>query len=73
MVRVLHFSALHSVRQFVGVTLPLYTLVITCSVVNLTLLQCSAQENRLPTTHGLWFQGVWIGYGTLFSIPVIAG
>ena len=67
----MHFSAL---------TLPLglvYTLVITCSilsVVNLTLIQCSA---RLPNTNGLWFQGVWIGYGTLYSLfhsyPVIAG
>ena len=81
--RVLHFSAFHSVRQFVGVTLPLglvYILAITCSilsVVNLTLLQCSAQVNRLPNTNGLWFQGVGIGCDTLYSLfhsyPVIAG
>ena len=65
-VRVLHFSAFNSVKQFVGVTLPLglvYTLVIIAcsilSVVNLTLLQCSAQVNRFPNTNGLWFQGVW--------------
>ena len=62
--RVLHFSAFHSAKQLVGVTLTLglvYTLVITCSilVVNLTLLQCSAQVNRFPNTNGLWFQGVW--------------
>ena len=37
-VRVLHFSAFHSTKQLVGVTLPLGLV-----VVNLTLLQCSAQ------------------------------
>ena len=39
--RVLHFSAFHSVKQFVGVTLPLglvYTLVITCSISVLNLV-----------------------------------
>ena len=53
-VRVLHFSAFHSAKQLVGVTLPLGLV-----VVNLTLLQCSAQVNRFPNTNGLWFQGVW--------------
>ena len=46
--RVLHFSAFHSVKQFVGVTLPLglvYTLIITCSilVVNLVLRRIDFQ------------------------------
>ena len=66
-VRVLHFSAFHSAKQLVGVTLPLglvYTLVITCSifVVNFTLLQCSAQENRFPNINGLWCFKVYGAY-----------